>query len=190
MVPPKHAIFREGALKKYTERREPDVLLRLVAPPTFLFLWILLFLFLCAGVLAWSIHVPTYSIGQGILVEQGNSQQNSHQLEAALFVPAGQYASLHKGQFVKLSIGPSALSLNGVIDTVDTRVISPQEARSRFNLQGQLAQLVTGPAVVVFVRLASVASANSYAGSVCSAQIQIGSQSILSLLPGFNAIFT
>ena len=189
MVPQKHAIFRENALKKYTERREPDIVLRLVTPPTFLFLWILLLLFLCAGVLAWSIHVPTYSIGQGILVEQGNSQQNSHQIEAALFVPAGQYASFRKGQPVKLFVGPTAQSLDGTVDSVDTRVISPQDARSRFNLQGQLAQLVTGPAVIVFIRPTSAAS-DSFAGSVCSAQVQVGSRSILSLLPGFSAIFT
>ncbi len=37
-----HSIFRERAMVHYLQRRQKDVLPRLIAPHTFVFLWILL----------------------------------------------------------------------------------------------------------------------------------------------------
>ncbi|MBO0777910.1 MAG: hypothetical protein J2P37_03695 [Ktedonobacteraceae bacterium] len=183
MVPPKHTIFRERALESYIQRRERGVLLRLVSPPTLIFSWLLLLLLLGAGMLAWSIHVPVSVAGQGVLNSSGQ------QMEAVLFLPANQLTRLHSGQPTKLIIGSTGANLQGVVETVEPRVISPQEARTRFNLQGSLASLVTGPSSVITVRLKSEVFAEIYAGSVCVAQVQVGSQSVLSLIPGLNQIF-
>jgi hypothetical protein len=49
-------------------------------------------------------------------------------------------------------------------------------------------QVVTGPSVVAFVNMGSASSTRTYVGSLCAAQVHIGSQRVLSLLPGFNQI--
>ena len=41
-------IFRERAMKQYIQRRQKDVIPRLIAPPLFLLLWVLLGLLLIA----------------------------------------------------------------------------------------------------------------------------------------------
>ncbi|HTI13635.1 MAG TPA: hypothetical protein VL461_03565 [Dictyobacter sp.] len=188
MPAPEHSIFREKALEKYLRSQEQSVLLRVVVPPVGLFVWILLLLFVVAGVLVWAIQVPIYVTEQGILVEPQASGQQQNQVEAVLFLPANQQANFHQGQTVSLQTGPTMISMVGSIAQVQSQIISPADARSQFHLQGALAQIVTGPSVIVIVRLTSDAPANVYAGSLCAARIQIGSQSVLSLLPVVNQL--
>lgn len=187
MVPPKQSIFREHALERYLKKREQGVLLRLVAPPTLMFCWILLLLLLGAGVFAWFVQVPVFVAGQGVL---RNSEEQSGQVKAILFLPPNQLARLHSGQSVKLGVGSTSIALAGIVDRVEEQIIGPQEAQTRFNLQGSLTSLITGPSAVISVRLTSDAPAASYEGSVCSAQVQIGSQNVLSLLPGLKQMFS
>ncbi len=52
------SIFRKRAIEKYMQRREMHVILRLVSPRMFVFLWMLLLLSVGAGVLVWSIQEP------------------------------------------------------------------------------------------------------------------------------------
>lgn len=184
MAFPERSIFRESAIKKYLQRQEQSVLLRAVSPPAFTLLWIVLLLFLGAGVLAWSIELPVATSGQGIVVEQASTNE----VVATLFFSPDQQGNLHAGQAVTVNIGSTDISLNGVVGSVETGVIGPDEARQRFNLQGVLAQVVTGPSVVVLVNIGPATSAHVYVGSTCAAQVRIGSQRVLSLLPGFGQI--
>jgi hypothetical protein len=193
------SIFRESAIKKYLQRQEQGVLLQVVSPPAFALLWIVLLLLLAAGVLAWAVEVPISATGQGVIVEQtadgaatdgGATGQNGQEVVAALFFSPDQQGSLHQGQSVAMNVGLASSSLTGSIARVETDVISPNEARQRFNLQGTLAQVVTGPSVLVLVNIGSVSSAHSYVGSLCAAQVRIGSQRVLSLLPGFKQLLT
>lgn len=194
------SIFRESAIKKYLQRQEQGVLLRVISPPAFALLWIVLLLLLGASVLAWAIEVPISAIGQGVIVQQtadgGTTDgttaagQNVQEVVAALFFSPDQQGSLHQGQSVTMNVGLTSSSLTGSIARVETGVISPQEARQRFNLQGALTQVVTGPSVLVLVDIGPVSSAHGYVGSVCAAQVRIGSQRVLSLLPGFKQLLT
>lgn len=187
MPSPEPSIFREKALKKYFRKQEQNVVLRLITPPVFACFWVILLVFCAGGALAWSIHVPVSVTGQGIVTQQamGNSSQEQ-EVVAVLFFPPNEQAHLHVGQPVNLQIGPQGSSVTSSVQQVNTTLISPEEARSRFNLQGGLAQVIIGPSVQVTVAIHPLASARVYVGSVCAASIQTGSQSILSLLPGIN----
>lgn len=180
----KRSIFRESAIQKYLKRQEQGVLLRVITPPAFLLLWIVLIFFLGAVGLAWMVEVPVSLTGQGIIIEQ--NKQGASEVVAALFFPPDQLGDLHRGQSVNMSVGSTASSLTGSITSIETQVISPEEARQRFNLQGALVQVVAGPSIVAFVDIGSASSTRVYVGSVCAAQVRIGSQRVLSLLPGFN----
>jgi hypothetical protein len=180
----KRSIFRESAIQKYLKRQEQGVLLRVISPPAFLLLWIVLVFFLGAIGLTWLVEIPVSLTGQGIITEQND--QGGSKIVAALFFSPNQLGQLHRGQPVNLQIGSTANGLTGSIASVETQAISPGEARQRFNLQGALVQMVTGPSIIAFVNIGSASSTRLYVGSVCAAQVRIGSQRMLSLLPGFN----
>lgn len=177
-MPPESSIFREQALKRYLQRQHRGTLLRLLSPPIFIFGWLLLVFLVVAVVLAWYIRVPVYATGQGTLVLQDG------QVVAVFFVTPGQEQQIQEGQAVDLRIGPAAAQVDGVIMQRERDPIGPDEARQRFNLQGELAYLIGGPSITVLVRLEAVVDADLYVGSLCVVQVQTGSRSILSLLPG------
>lgn len=179
-------IFRESAIKRYQQRQEQGILLRVSCPPALVFFWIFLPLFLIGGGFAWSIHVPIQIQGQGVVVEQDMAGQIGTRVVAELFFAPNQLAGLRRGQSVVVSIGSMPINVSGFVEHVDATIISPDEARSRFNLQGGLAQVITGPSITVTISLGLAASTRIYAGSLCNVQIQAGTQSVLSLLPGFK----
>lgn len=180
----KRSIFRESAIQKYLRRQEQGVLLRVISPPAFLLLWIVVVFLLGAIGLTWLVEIPVSLTGQGIITEQNN--QGGSKIVAALFFSPDQQGQLHRGQMVNLHVGSTANGFTGSITSIETQTISPGEARQRFNLQGALVQVVTGPSIIAFVDIGSASSTRIYVGSVCAAQVRIGSQRVLSLLPGFN----
>jgi hypothetical protein len=62
-------------------------------------------------------------------------------------------------------------------------VLSPAQAREQYHLTGDAALLITHPSVVVQVRVGPTLPADAIPGSSLSAQVQVGQQSILALLP-------
>lgn len=178
------SIFRNKALQYYAQSREKDVLPRFVAPPVFIFLWVLLGLLLVATLLAWLGQVPTYVAGSGVVLNQGiKTQQGGNEVVAVVFLPATPSLHLRAGLPIQVQIGTTGPQLTGTIDTVQPGVISPSDARKRYSLNGDLAQVITQPSIAVTVRLGADVLAQMYAGSSVSAQVQVGTRSVLSLLP-------
>jgi len=153
----------------------------------FVYFWIMVLLLL--SLLVWSIRVPTFAVGQGIVIEQQAANLSRSEVIAVLFLPPDQQSGLRAGQPARVSIGSTSVTLNSSIEHVEANLISPSEARARFGLQGQFAQTIIGPSRVVMISLGSASSAHSYVGSWCWAQVQTGSRRVLQFLPGFNLIF-
>jgi hypothetical protein len=179
------SIFRDEAIKSYIESREKDVLPLLVAPPVFLFLWILLGLLLTAGLLAWSAQVPIYQEGTGIVLEQ-QPASGQREVVALIFLPATSAPILRAGLPVQVQVGSSGPALTSEIEQVEPGILSPSAARTRYALASSVSETLTEPVVVVSVRLGPSIPAQLYAGSVVSAQVQVGSRRVLSLLPGLD----
>ncbi len=183
------SIFRERAIEKYMRRREIHVILRMVSPPMFLFLWGLLLLAVCGGAVVWSIQVPILVQGKGIVVQQTvlqatNTQQQ--QIIVLLLLPPDQKANLKVGQSVVITIAGTNSSFTSAIEKVQAGVMSPSDIRAQFNVSAPLSQAISGPAVVAIAPVQPASLGHTYLGSQCESQVKIGSQSALTFVPVLN----
>lgn len=189
MTASKRTIFRHKALQQYEQSRNKTVLPRYVSPPIFVCLWILLGLLIIAGVAAWLGQVPTYVAGSGVVLDPGSTtQQGGNEAVAVVFVPATASLTLRPGLPVQLQIGSTGPQVASTITTVEPGIVSPNEARDRYALGGVASAVITQPSVVVTARLGPSIPAQAYAGSIVSAQVQVGTRSVLSLLPGLGSL--
>lgn len=181
-------IFRAKALEQHAFRWEKTILPRVVAPRFFLFLWILLGLLFSATVFAWSAQVPMYATGSGIVLAQGSTVSvRGDEAVAAVFLPATPSLKVQAGATVLLRIG-STTQLKATVLAVQPGVMSPDDIQQRYRLSNTPGQTITEPSIVVFVGLGSAMPTQTYAGSLVSAQVQVGTRRVLSLLPGFNQL--
>jgi hypothetical protein len=179
----KSSIFRDKAIQKYRESREKTVLPRFVAPPVFLFFWILLILLYVAGLLVWFGQVPAYVTGSGVVLDTTTSlTSGSREAVAILFVPFTSSVHLQSGQSVQLQLAATGIQLTSAITSVEPQILSPGEVRKHYLLS------ITAPSLVVMVALGSQFSGSVYAGSPVQAQIEVGSRPFLSLFPGFDTL--
>lgn len=188
MAVSKRSIFREKALQHYAASRQKEVLPRLISPPVFVFFWLLLALLLVASLAAWLAHVPTYVVAAGVVLDRGivQGQQANDETTAVVFVPASHASQVHVGQPILLQIGATGTPLTYKVERVVPGILSPNEARRRYGLDNTTSPTITGPSMVLMISLGPAFPAQQYAGSPVSAQLQIGSQRVLSLLPGLG----
>jgi hypothetical protein len=184
MVNNKRPIFRSKAMQHYARSMEKDVLPRTATPPVFIFLWILLALLIAAAVIAWLGQVPVFVTGSGII----EPEQGSSNAVAVGFLPANYLSKVQAGQPVQLQIASTGQEMSGAIEHVEPGIISPAQARQQYNLGDASSLVVPGPSVAVTVKFNSSIQASTYAGSIVHVQAQIGTERILSLLPGLNAL--
>ena len=176
---PGRAIFRERAIQRHLYRQEKHVLPGFISPPVFLFLWIIIGLSLVLFLLAWNTRLPVYISGTGIIVR---SPQSDHMI-ALLLLPSEQLHAIHRGQPVQLQVGSDDQLASYTITSVAPMLLSPDQIRHQYHLDGTLAPLVTQPAVAIEVALDTTPATSQYLGSVVKAEVQIGSQRVLSVLP-------
>ncbi|SRR6266567_1390220 len=185
----RRSIFRDSAMKHYMQKQEKDILPRVVSPPVFVFLWILLGFLTMAGLLAWWGEVPTYESGSGIILEEkSHSKSGNSEAIAVIFLPASSAPKLRTGLPIQLQIGSTGSRFTSTIERIEPGILSPSEARTRYAFASGVSQVLTQPSVLATVRLGSTISARTYAGSLVSAQVQVGLRRPLSLLPGFDRL--
>lgn len=83
MAQPRRQLFRESALKHYMQKREKDVLPRLISTPMFVGLWVLLFVFIGVGALVSFGEVPVFANGPGVVLAQNKQAQQNQQTQQA-----------------------------------------------------------------------------------------------------------
>jgi hypothetical protein len=185
------SIFRQRAIDKYMQRGEGNALLRLVSPRLFFSLWLLLLLAVGAGVLVWSVQEPIMLSGKGLVVQpKATAGQPTPGIVVLLLFSPAQEAKLKIKQPVIISIQNANITFNSSIQTIETGVMSPSEISTQLNAQLSLAQTISGsgPSVVAIAPVEPMSVAKTYLGSMADVQVQIGSQSALSLLPGYSNI--
>lgn len=179
---PKRSIFRDQAVQKYRRNQEKSVLPRIVAPPVFLFFWILLVILTGAGVVAWLGQVPLYVTGSGVVLDKDVVPRRGSD-EAIAVVPftANDISRIHRGLPSEVQIGSTGPALTRPIDTVSPVILSPSEVHQRYGLE------MTDPAQIVSIKLGI--SRRVYAGSPVHVRVQVGSRRLLSLFPIFNSLW-
>jgi hypothetical protein len=171
---PKSSIFRSKVVQKYMQNREKSVLPRVIAPPVFMFCWVVLILLIVAGVTVWSGRVPVYLTGSGIVLDSTSHQSDT--VTAVVLLPPGDVSRLRRGLSVRIQIGQDGPALNRTIDAISQQPLSPVQVHQLYGLE------VAGPSSVITVGLGPTIEGYLYAGSLVRAQVQVGTQSLLSLL--------
>ena len=171
------------------QRQEEHVVLRLVSPRMFLSLWLLLLLAVSGGVLVWSIQVPVMVQGKGLVVQpEAKDGKNAQAGTVLLFFSPDQQANVKAGQPVRITITSANITFNSTIQTIEAGVMSPEEISTQFNSRLPLVQTLSGPSVVAIAPVEPMSVIQTYLGSQCQVQVQIGSRSALSLLPGYSNV--
>lgn len=150
-------------------------------------LWLLLGVLIAATFLAWYVQVPTYVDGSGIILSRGDMLQPAYgEMVAVVFLPPDQSAHLRVGLPVDVQTGSAGPLVQSTIAKVEPGITSPDAARQRYQPGGVGTLLVTQPSIVVIIKLGTKLPAAAYAGSLCTARVETGSQRLLALLSGLG----
>jgi hypothetical protein len=106
---------------------------------------------------------------------------------AVFFLPPVQAQSLHAGMPINLNISSSGQHINSQITNIVPGVMTPAALRSFFHLEN-ISLSITQPSRIVVVKLDN-ALATRYVGSLVTANLQVGSQRLISFLPGIGGLF-
>lgn len=165
------------------QAKAQTVLPRFIAPPAPLCLWLLLGCLFTVSGLAWLAHVPVYRNGIATVVNS-----NDEELIVAFFPPESK-SEMRAGQNLSLKLDPAGPPLVRTIAAIEPGILSPADARKKFNLDNATAR---SPAAIVIARLGKPSEtlpANAYEGVVVDAQVEIGSQRLVTLLPVVGRLF-
>jgi hypothetical protein len=113
------------------------------------------------------------------------------EMQALIFVPviAGQpVPHLNANTPVLLENSPSNFQINGEITSIDADIVSPETAKKRYKLTGNIAELIAQPSLVLHARIITHLPTAIYDGSIVHASIPNGSLRLLSLLPGVTSL--
>lgn len=187
----RRSIFRDDAIRRYVASREQSVLPRWVSPWTFLYLWLLLGLLGVSSLIAWFVRVPVYASGSAVVVRWQNKKQGTgNDIVVAAFFPPQTLANLRANQKVLLHFDGMGNRFTRTILTVEPAIRSPDSVQKQFALNPSSAQAIAQPVAVVIARWEPVPTelpASAYLGSLGRAEVEIGSQRAISLLPNsFN----
>lgn len=189
MSHPNRSIFRRNAVEHYIQNQEKQVLPRFISPRVFVYWWLLLLLLITGSTALWSIQLPTYVSGQAIIIEETDAGKANKVGRLLLFLPASKVDALALDQVVLITLDPENQRLPGRIIHVEEAVLSPQSAQQRFNLP---AATVTKPVAVAIVQMTNFPPAklaNEYVGGLYPAQISVGVQRMVMLLPWVSVFF-
>ncbi|MBE3557899.1 MAG: hypothetical protein IMW89_01570 [Ktedonobacteraceae bacterium] len=184
---PQRALFRVSALENYLRERDRDNLPRFVSWPIPLFIGLLLGILVVASWFAWSVELPVYVSGPGIVLPASNGviQQQQSPAVAAVFLPPAAAERLAVGLPVDVQFNSSAIQIHSSIVMIEPGIASPTAIQKRFGVAGRSGVPVTQPSLVVLVKLPDL-PVTTYAGSVLSARVKVGAQRMIALLPGLG----
>lgn len=174
-----HPFFRSRALQHYLRAREESVAPRLISPPVFACLWILLLLLIVGIAGAAFFRIPVYAPGVAVITRGVCAPETACKLMLVALLPPEYLPQLHTGQTMYLEQTGSSERLRVSVTAVEPAVESPGAIRSRFGIDKSLAPVVDRP---VAVAIAGWNGADVYSGSVLPAQVELGSRRILSLI--------
>jgi hypothetical protein len=187
-------IFRDDAIRRYIESREKAVLPRLVSPQIFLYLWALLGLIATSSAIAWFAKIPIYASGTAIVTRlQSQSRGMGKEPVLVVFLPPQYLSRLRPQQRLFLKFAGMGDRLSWTILSVDSKIHSPDSIQRQFGLSPSAAQAITQPVAVAIAQWEKTPTqlpADVYLGSLGRAEIEIGSQRAISLLPVIGNLFT
>jgi len=190
----KRSIYRSSALEQYGRGQEKDVSLRFASLRTRVLLWALLGVLLTLSMLSWSTQVPSYMQGTGVLLNKvshthrrGNTLSGGGEVHeesvVMVFLPSAHSRLLRVGLPVRLLLGST--QLRSQIAEIEPGVMSPYSACTSYAVNQNCSQVVNQPSRVAMVKLGTNVPASALStGSSWTAEVEVGTQGMLSLLLG------
>lgn len=170
------------------QAKAQTVLPRFIAPPVPLCLWLLLSCLFTVSVLAWLTHVPVYRNGVATVVAANFANE---EMIVAFFPPESK-SEMKAGQKLSFKLDPAGPPVVRPIAVIEPEILSPAEVRKKFNLDNTAARSYEHPAAVAIARLGKPSEAlpaSAYEGAVVAAQLEVGSQRLIALLPLVGGFF-
>lgn len=178
---PKNSIFRSKTVQKYLQSREKSVLPHIIAPPFFTCAWIIITLLMMAAMAIWFVQVPLYINGSGI-IPTTDTKTNNNEATAIILLPVSEASQVREGFPVQIRIGQMTTPIASRIDHIDQKPLSPDMIRKKYSV------MIADPSIAITVGLGPDIAKDLYTGSTVQAEIQIGSQSVLALIPFLNML--
>jgi hypothetical protein len=193
MVNQKANIFRSQALQRYMNRHEKTVFPKLIAPSTFIYLWLIVGLLSIGGLCALFADIPIYASALAVVVEgNGNNEQGSKEVRVVLILSPEYLTQLDVNQRVFFRMNKVDALVSRRISDIEPRILSASALHSRFALNGTAATKVNESAVVAFIPFGPLPvgmDASSYLGTSYEAQVEIGRRRLISFLPLVGRFF-
>lgn len=187
MVAQRHAIFREKALKHYTQGRKKDVLPNFSSISAALFAWVLLGSLIATGLVAWYGQVPIFLPGSGIVLGNGNKTvTTTGGANALAFFAPDQATRLHVGDRVQVQFGASSSHVDGTVAQVMPGTTDLATALTHYGLNFGNAASQSQQIAVALIKLGANFPAASYAGTTVVVEVTVGTQSLFSALTGIQ----
>lgn len=187
------SIFRDDAVRRYIESRERAVLPRLVSPQTFLYLWALLGLIATSSAIAWLAKIPVYASGKAIVTRpQSRIDGIGKEPVVVVFLPPQYLSSLRPQQKLFLKFAGTGDRFSLPIASVASEIRSPDSIQKQFALSPSTAKAIAQPVAVAIARWELAPTQlpkDAYLGSFGDAEVEIGSQRAISLLPMVGNLF-
>lgn len=184
MVAQRHAIFREKALKHYTQGRKKDVLPNFSSISAALFAWLLLGSLIATGLVAWYGQVPVLLPGSGIVLGNGNKEATTDGANALAFFAPEQATRLRVGDTVQVQFGTSSSHIDGTVAQVMPGTTDLATALTHYGLNFGNVASQSQQIAVALIKLGANFPAASYAGSTVVVEVTVGTQSLFSALTG------
>ena len=190
MAKSERPIFRPSALHQYLQNKEAAVLPRYVTPRTFICLWLLSGLLVAAMSVVWLVEVPVYASGTAVVVVVKDvvSASASDEIVVVVLLPPETLAWLQPHQrlwVTSANTRPVALSIYEVLPQIQ----SPNQMREQWS---SIAMAGNQPAAVALARFEPPLSelpTSTFAGSHFTAEVEVGSRRVISLLPMVGHFF-
>jgi len=183
----RQAIFREKALKHYTEGRKKDVLPRFSSISAAFFAWMLLASMIATGLVAWYGQVPILLAGSGIILGNGDqTATTTNGANALAFFAPEQATQLQTGNEAMVQLGASNSHTNGTIAQVMPGTTDLAMALRHYGLNIGNTASQSQQVVVALLKLGTGFPATRYAGSTVAVEVTVGTQSLFSALTGIK----
>ena len=187
MVAQRHAIFREKALKHYTEGRKKDVLPNFSSLSAGFFAWVLLATMIATGLVAWYGQVPVFLPGSGIVLGAGAQADAANgQANALAFFAPERAAQLQAGDTAQVQLGAASAPIQATLVQVLPGTTDLATALAHYGLSFGNAPTQSQQVAVALLNLGAHFPAANYAGSPLALQVNVGTQSLFSALTGIN----
>jgi hypothetical protein len=179
MIASQNSIFRDKALKHYTQNKKKDILPNFSSIPVAIFLWMLLGSLLATGLVAWRTQVPVYLTGASVVL--GPDKQETVAL--AVLAPKAP-TQLHAGLPVSIQTGSSGSQFTSTIVAVEPGTTTLANAFKHAGLPvGQPSEMAQ-PAVILLIK--HDPSAVLDRGSILVIQVTLGTHSLFSAISGIG----